>query len=350
MKLATSSALVWLVGALPAQEDAADQPVLVVEGQRFDSWAEYRDSPLFQERGLYCGTAPRVDGYGPDSGATGDCSNTNTTIRAAYAPGSGPVYRIPVVFHVIENTSGQGFIPLWRIDSQIEVLNRDFRALPGSYGGGGIDAGIEFYLATEDPAGNPTLGIERVVDDLWFEDDGSYWDALAWDTSRYLNVYTNNGGGYLGYATAPSTGVPGLPVDRVVLLHSVVGDGAPFGAPYDMGRSATHEVGHYLGLYHTFNGGCWAGGCYSIGDLICDTNPVESATYGCPQLRSTCGAPAPVANYMDYTDDACKTGFTAEQVNRMRCTIVNWRPDLHRPPHPIQPRWRRAPAARVWLR
>jgi len=97
-----------------------------------------------------------------------------------------------------------------------------------------------------------------------------------------------------------------------------------------MGRTATHEVGHYLGLYHTFCGGCGSStACYSTGDLICDTNREQNPTYGCPSSKTSCSSPDPIHNYMDYTDDPCLWEFTPEQVNRIRCTLVYWRPDLY---------------------
>ncbi len=96
-----------------------------------------------------------------------------------------------------------------------------------------------------------------------------------------------------------------------------------------MGRTATHEVGHYVGLYHTFEGCDGSSGCYVGGDLICDTNAQSQATNGCPSSHSSCGSPDPFHNYMDYTNDACIWEFTPEQMNRARCTLINWRPDVH---------------------
>jgi hypothetical protein len=95
----------------------------------------------------------------------------------------------------------------------------------------------------------------------------------------------------------------------------------------------THEVGHYVGLYHTFEGGCSADaapGCYSEGDRICDTAPESASNGGCPIGAASCGLPEPFRNYMDYTDDACMNNFTFEQTRRVRCTVQHYRPDLLR--------------------
>jgi hypothetical protein len=225
------------------------------------------------------------------------------------------------------------------VQSQIQVLNEDFRALAGTAGAGGVDTRIEFFLATTDPNGNPTTGIMRYTNNSWFNDMGSYWNTIAWNTQRYLNIYTNNpaGGSTLGY-------VPDLPqggtvlnsaADRVVILHSAFGRPATGGPPYNLGRSCTHEVGHYLGLFHTFEGGCGTAACYGSGDRICDTNPEASPRFGCPTSASSCGSPDPYHNYMDYADDGCMTGFTQEQARRMRCTLQYYRPLLAQPGGPL---------------
>jgi hypothetical protein len=270
-----------------------------------------------------CATPARDARQLPD--APGDCSNGFTNPLPAYAPSF--VYRIPVVFHVIERTSGTGHLTLAQIQSQIDILNEDFRAKPGSRGAPGREAMIEFYLATTDPEGNPTTGVTYSVNNTWFNDGGSYYNTLAWNTNRYLNIYTNSGGGALGYTPAlPASGIAGSRADRVVVLWSTVGRNGAFGPPFNLGRTVTHEVGHWLGLWHTFDGGCGsATSCYSTGDLVCDTDREQTAHFGCSN-SSTCGDPDPIHNYMNYTDDACMWEFTDEQVRRMRCTLQYWRP------------------------
>jgi hypothetical protein len=271
-----------------------------------------------------------------------DCTSTFTDPKAEYAPGIA-LYRIPVVVHIIEDTLGDGAISDALVQTQIDVLNEDFLALTGTPGEPGVDIQIEFYLATEDPGGSPTTGITRTTNDTWFADSGTYWNTLAWDTNDYLNVYTNEAGGALGYVPGfPQGGIVGSNSDRVVVYWAAFGRDAPTGPPYDQGRTLTHEVGHYLGLEHVFSGGCGsesAPGCYTNGDLICDTNAQTTASFGCPGGQDSCGTGGVdnISNYMDYSDDTCMNEFTTEQARRMRCSLLNWRPDLFELSTPSSP-------------
>lgn len=294
-------------------------------------------SPAVAQARQRCGTPPRVlqpDGF--ESAPPADCGYFTTTIRPQYEPDF--LYSIPVVFHVIQNTSGEGFLSAATIRDQIDVLNEDFQALPGTPGAPGNTARMRFHLAKNDPAGNPTSGITYTANNTWYQDNGSYWNTLAWDTNRYMNVYTNLASGYFGYVPDwPQGGIVGQKLDRIVVWWEAVGKDPTAGWPLNMGRTLTHETGHYFGLDHPFTGGCPpAASCHTNGDLICDTNPQSTATFGCPGSRTTCGSPAAIHNYMDYTDDPCIWEFTPEQVNRMRCTVEHWRPDL-----PFLPRVRR---------
>jgi hypothetical protein len=221
------------------------------------------------------------------------------------------------------------------VDTQIDILNEDFLALPGTNGEEGTDAQIQFRLASTDPEGNPTTGITRTCNTTYFNDGGGYWNELAWDPHRYMNIYTNLASGALGYVPfLPADGGGGnvgAASDRVVILWSALGRDAPIGPPYDQGRTATHEVGHYLGLEHTFTGGCAPGtepGCFSNGDLICDTNPEQNPHFGCTPGSQSCGVTRPIENYMDYSDDLCMELFTLEQTRRQRCTMEFYREDL----------------------
>lgn len=122
--------------------------------------------------------------------------------------------------------------------------------------------------------------------------------------------------------------------DRVVNLWSAFGLNSPIGPPFHLGRTVTHEIGHYLGLEHTFNFGCGtssAPGCYTSGDLICDTNSEADSHSGCNKSATSCGSLDPVTNYMDYSDDDCMERFTLEQARRMRCAIQHYRPNLFTP-------------------
>ncbi|MFI4898697.1 MAG: M43 family zinc metalloprotease [Phycisphaerales bacterium JB059] len=303
-----------------------DDYTIVVEGVTYHSWNDLAKSGYFDTEQTHCLARPSQIA-GPARGSATDCNFNNTSIESQYDPSNGLI-RIPVVVHVIQNSSGTGFISESRVQSQIDVLNEDFQAIAGTNGANGTDTQFEFFLATEDPDGNPTNGITYSTNNSWFNDSGSYWNSLAWDTDRYLNIYTNSASGALGYVPdLPQGGIAGSNADRVVVLYSSFGRNAPL-TPFHLGRTTTHEVGHYLGLYHTFDNGCGTSSCYTTGDRICDTNRENSPTFGCPGSRTSCGMAAPLDNYMDYSDDICMEKFTPEQANRMRCTLEHYRPNL----------------------
>ena len=317
-----------------------DDGTIEYQGQTFSSWRGFHRSDLFDPATRCLTPTPKVGPKNPGDqepvGLLGfspaDCSLGSTTIDAAYDPDVA-VYRIPCVVHVITDSAGnQGNLSDAQVESGIRILNEDLNALLGTPGQNGTEGRIEFYLADVDPNGNPTNGITRSANSTWFNDSGSYWNSLAWDTNRYCNIYTNTASGALGYVNGfpAEPGHVGASDDRIVILWSTYGEDGPYGPPYDMGRTLTHEVGHYFGLYHTFQGGCGGGNCYGSGDLICDTNSESGPNFSCNGgIPSTCGSPDPIDNYMDYSDDDCMQKFTPEQVNRMRCTLLNYRPLLY---------------------
>lgn len=305
-----------------------------VDGLYYGDMLEFQLSDEFKKGGHRC-ASPGADELVELVAAKNpaDCSINSTTIQAEYAPANGPVYTIPVVFHVIQRTDGVGNIANSLITSQVAILNEDFRALAGSLGAPGFDTEIQFALATVDPNGNATTGINRVTNNSYFADPGPgaanpMKQALRWDTTRYLNIYTNDAAGNLGYATFPQQDA-GSSLDGVVLLYSSVGRNSPGGGIYNQGRTGTHEVGHYLGLFHTFQDGCGtASAPYTTGDRIADTNRQQSPNFDCPAGATSCSSPDPIENYMNYTQDTCMNRFTSEQANRMRCAIANYRETL----------------------
>ena len=306
----------------PRPESRADGRVKVGD-KLFDSLSDYYRSAEFRASGARCGSKPRISLA--ELALPGDCSLDATSINPEY--NDEREFIIQVVFHVIKRTDGVGAIPEALIRSQLDVLNEDFNALAGTPGAMGNNTKVKFVLARRDPAGLPTTGINVITNDDYFVEPiptlpNNMKLALNWDTKRYFNIYTNDAAGYLATRhSPPSRRHAG---GRVVLLAQLVGRNSP-NPMYDLGRTGTHEVGHWLGLYHTFQGGCSSpSAAYTTGDLLADTPAEADPTYDC-EPETTCGVARPLENYMAYTPDACMTKFTPEQSNRVRCSIVNYR-------------------------
>ncbi len=267
---------------------------------------------------------------------------------------NGGIVTIPVVVHVIHNGQAYGVaqnISDEQVQSQITVMNNDFRRLAGSPGFNsnpvGADIMIQFALAKVDPAGNPTNGINRVriCQELWTmaQVNESVKPNTIWDPTQYMNMWSVKFGGssqgILGYAQFPSnSGVVGVPAGGAANTDGVVANYATFGSsdygtnfslasPYDKGRTMTHEVGHFLGLRHIWGDDDETdpSGALCATDYCNDTPPAHTANGGCtvPIASCTPGLFEMVENYMDYTNDTCMNIFTVDQKARMTAVMNN---------------------------
>jgi hypothetical protein len=275
------------------------------------------------------------------------------------------VHTIPVVFHILHvgEPIGTGSnISDAQVISSIEAMNRDFRRTSADGGIAqsgplGVDAEIEFCLASIDPNGQSSTGINRVnatsvsgylsngiVDGGGGANETACKALSNWDHQQYMNVWvvqqingegdplsSGYGGGTQGYAYFPGAGAA---VDGVVCLYSAVGNdpagtnGYALWSPTVDNRVMTHEVGHYLNLYHTFQGGsCTENNCNTDGDEVCDTPPTTVGT-GNNCNSPQCGGSEHKENYMQYQNGSCAADFTQGQVDRMRDALVNMRSGL----------------------
>lgn len=262
------------------------------------------------------------------------------------------IKRIPVVVHVIHNGEPIGTganISYEQIVSQIEVLNEDFRKQSGTNGFNthplGVDTEIEFYLATVDPDGNVLSepGVDRVDGGRATWPKGAIRNPIdelikpitSWNPTEYFNIWTVNFGGFvgrnlLGYAQFPSnSNLRGLNADEgraetdgIVVGYKYFGSSEKGNfpdliAPYDLGRTTTHEVGHWLGLRHI-----WGDGDCSVDDY-CNDTPLAAAPNNSCTENISCNSTDMIENYMDYTSDGCMNIFTLCQKRRMQTVLRN---------------------------
>ena len=303
--------------AVVAQDKANGRPFWVGE----HSWPNQQ---AFIDSGARCSTKPLSDldrarveeKIGPFIAARAQLmrdANANKGKPGGGGGGGGTTVTggvVPVYVHVIRSASGAGDVSDTRIAQQLNVLNAAFAS-----------TGWSFDL----------VGTTRTNNDSWYTmTPGSTAEsqakaALRQGSADDLNMYLANiGGGLLGWATFPSNYTSAPSKDGVVVLSASLPGGNA--APYNLGDTATHEVGHWMGLYHTFQGGCARQD--SGGDVVADTPAERSAAYGCPVNRDSCASLPdldPIYNFMDYTDDACMVEFTAAQDARMDAMFSAYR-------------------------
>jgi len=303
--------LVGMSGVALAQGQATGRPFWVGD----HSWPSKQ---AFIDSGARCATRPLSDlerfeveqKIGPLIAARAQSLGQVSANGKPGGGGGGGVTGgvINVYFHVINKGSGiaNGDVPDGQIADQMAILN-------AAYAG----TGWSFNLVSTDRTTNAT----------WYTmSPGSTAEAqakaaLRQGTAVDLNIYSANpGGGLLGWATFPSSYASAPSKDGVVLLYTSLPGGSA--APYNLGDTGTHEVGHWMGLYHTFQGGC-----AKTGDYVADTPAERSAAYGCPVGRDTCNTSGvdPIINFMDYTDDSCMYQFTTAQDARMDSMFATYR-------------------------
>ncbi|GAB4021053.1 hypothetical protein GCM10028773_28390 [Spirosoma koreense] len=257
------------------------------------------------------------------------------------------VITIPIIVHIVHNGEAVGNahnMSLAQVQSQIATLNEDYRRRVGTRGYNtnpvGADIEIEFCLAALDPQGRAMAepGVERINGNRasWSQSDieGVLKPGTIWDPNKYYNIWvldlreaTSGGGSIVAYAQFPSqSNLPGIGTSYAASTDGVVCNFYAFGnaekgnfaglvAPYNLGRTLSHETGHWLGLRHIW-------GDANCGDDFCaDTPPQASESRGCPTGRVSCGSTNMVQNYMDYSDDACMNIFTLDQKARIRAVM-----------------------------
>jgi len=243
---------------------------------------------------------------------------------------------VPVVFHVLYNNSVQNISDA-QIMSQLDVMNDDFNRtnsdafnVPSDFDSIVSSMQIQFCLAKRTPNNNPSTGIIRNLTNTTsfnLYDTSIHYNSLggsdAWDSKKYLNIWIANiGGGILGWAQFPSTG--NINTDGIVVDYQHFGTIGTAVSPYNLGRTTTHELGHYFNLIHIW------GDNYCGNDWVDDTPIQEEANFGCKiHPKITCNNSGDMfMNFMDYTNDACMNSFTIGQRNRVWSSINNYRSDL----------------------
>ena len=248
---------------------------------------------------------PYARGCGTENPPQAEMDRVAAELRAfrQFKAAGGPV-TVNVHWHVLHDGDA-GMLSAQSVNASIDVLN-------DAYGGSTGGAGTRFQFAL--------AGTSYHDNASWYHDcdlgsvEAQMKSALRQGDASTLNIYScgMSGSGLLGWATFPWWYANSPADDGVVILDGSVPGG--YADPYNEGDTLTHEVGHWLGLYHTFQGGC-----QGAGDHVADTAPERSPAYGCPIGRDSCrkdSDPDPVENFMDYTDDGCMFAFTGGQSTR----------------------------------
>jgi hypothetical protein len=229
-----------------------------------------------------------------------DTGDTPAEVPRSKQGQGGPTFAatVPVWFHVVSPDGVVGNVKDSVIQRQLQVINANFTG-----------TGFTYVLA----------GVTRTVNESWYllnstGDEQEMKKALRRGGADTLNVYSTSGAGFLGWAYFPSTYDSREYIDGIVIDYRSM-PGGEYGREFSLGKTLTHEAGHWLGLYHTFQGGC-----NTNGDYVADTPPMRVPTSGCPEGKDTCPEPGldPIHNYMDYSFDSCYTEFSPGQTARMQ--------------------------------
>jgi PKD repeat protein len=313
----------------------------------------------------FCGFDVRLDQLLDDQIELMEIMDLDENAMQTILQGNGPsylpimsntVYTVPVVVHVIHLGTGHVTnISDTQIYSAIDQLNDDFANLAGT----GVDIGIQFCLAQQDPSGNPTTGIIRVngsgtcaggncYENYGIASSGALEYAVKnlsiWPNQQYYNIWVvseidGNDGAFAGtQAYAYMAFSQPVDLDGTVILYNAFGTTGTLKSETDLNKILAHEVGHAFNLFHTFQGDC-SGSCCPLndfpsmqGDRCSDTPPHKRSNLGCTSGTNSCDGNSSdtlfVHNHMEYSDESCRNRFTANQRARMRCALLDIRSGL----------------------
>jgi pregnancy-associated plasma protein-A len=316
----TVAALALVAATAASAEAHGGQNAVWPKGQQLSTYCGSQMPAAFDALGRFTGRA----GYGSFArgGAPDIVKEPSSTDVAEEVPASargkgGKRFSatVDVWFHVVSD-GAIGNVSDQAIQDQMTVLNMGYGGLEG-----GVNTGFKFRL----------VGVDRTDNAAWFytgpgtSDERDMKKALHKGDASTFNVYSTTAGLYLGWAYFPSTYKTKPWIDGLVIdWESMPGTSTRYAGAYDLGKTATHEAGHWFGLYHVFQGGCnhW-------GDYVDDTPPQLIATRGCPEGQDSCREPGldSIHNYMDYSYDSCYNQFTAGQSQRMQDQWLYFRAD-----------------------